>query len=255
MHTTPIRRIAAGITVVGASLMAFGLLSPAARPARPAATRRRSPATTTSSARRSQGEDYSEHKVNEQPSVGETTTYTFGNVQIVISGVGVVGGKMQFDWSATTIDGGDAGDARDPFFYDVVLVKAGGGGTESAATSTTTTPLAVSSDTDLESPKDSISHISFCFGALMVNPTTVARPTVGRPRVAPTDRWPDHWRRSRVAPATGGRGAADPGRRVRSSPSRQSLPVHRRQRPLARHHRRGAGPHRRRDLARSAATC
>ena len=65
---------------------------------------------------------------------------------------------MTFDWSATVADGDDAGTERDPFLIDRVLVKASTG-----ANMWTYDPPA-SSGTGLYSPKDSISHINFCFG-------------------------------------------------------------------------------------------
>jgi LPXTG-motif cell wall-anchored protein len=161
------RRIAVGTMVLGAALTAVGFLAPAA------SADHVEPEEITGDGNLTcaevEGEDFTgEHKINEQPD--NDTTYSFdidpgtpGNeVEIFISGLTTVDGKMQFDWSATTVDGDDDGTARDPFFYDAVIVKAGGLGTDSSGNLYLYDPE-VSTDTNLESPKDSISHVSFCF--------------------------------------------------------------------------------------------
>jgi LPXTG-motif cell wall-anchored protein len=170
------RRVAVGTMVLGAALATIGLLAPTASADHVNPT----PVTGDNNMKCDEvpNEDYiGEHKINEQPD--NDTTYSFdldpgtpGNeVEIFISGLTTVAGEMQFDWSATTVDGDDDGDARDPFFYDAVIVKAGGGGTESSGNLYTYNPE-VSTDTDLVSPKDSISHISFCFDGVGTTTTT-----------------------------------------------------------------------------------
>ncbi len=109
----------------------------------------------------------SDFKIDEQPPAGDSTWDTSeaeldepvpASLEIVISNLVSGGGTVTFDWSATVADGDDADTDRDPFLIDRVLVKAGPG-----ANMWTYDPAA-SSDTGLYSPKDSISHINFCFG-------------------------------------------------------------------------------------------
>ena len=83
---------------------------------------------------------------------------------VVITSADHSGGPATFDWAAFVADGDDAGTDPDAFPIDLVQVKAGPGGHRYAYDAPGAT-----SDTGMLSPKDSISHADFCFGAPVAN--------------------------------------------------------------------------------------
>ena len=166
MHATPIHRIAAGITLVGASLLAFGTFAPMAQAdTGPTPYEDKDDGEPGTRDCASYDPALIEFKIDSQPEDGD---YFEGDAEvkgdlpdgffISITGVDTTGDVVVFDWAAFVADGDDVDTDPDPFPIDIVLVKAGPGGIEY----TYTAPGAVS-DTDLESPKDSISHVTFCF--------------------------------------------------------------------------------------------
>jgi LPXTG-motif cell wall-anchored protein len=152
------RRFAAGTLALGTALMAFGYLAPTAQAAsvEPVAYEGNPPCA----------DGDNEFKINSQPADGTYDADTPGIEQkgdvpdgfyIEISNVVVVDEapkSVTFDWAAFV----DGDPDPTPFEIDYVLVKFGNGGLRYDY------DPAVSSDTGLASTKDSISHVSFCFG-------------------------------------------------------------------------------------------
>ncbi len=164
-RTTHARRLATAALVAGLALLTFGVVAPGASAvdSNPTFVDGANPKCTDQAV----GSFPSDFKIDQQPPDGDSTWTTAdavlaGDVPatlvIVISNLVQGGGTVTFDWSATVADGDDAGTERDPFLIDRVLVKASTG-----ANMWTYDPPA-SSGTGLYSPKDSISHINFCFG-------------------------------------------------------------------------------------------
>ena len=172
-RTTHARRLATAALVAGLALLTFGFVAPGASAAdsNPTFVDGANPTCPDQAV----GGFPSDFKIDQQPPDGDSTWTTAdaelaGDVPptlvIVISNLVQGGGTVTFDWSATVADGDDAGTERDPFLIDRVLVKASTG-----ANMWTYDPPA-SSGTGLYSPKDSISHINFCFGPHVSELTT-----------------------------------------------------------------------------------
>jgi LPXTG-motif cell wall-anchored protein len=172
------RRFGAGALITGAVFLALGVFAPAAQ------------------ADHVEADDYdgnpscadlgfpNEFKIDnipDLPAEGDYTPDTANTVEvgtipagftITIDNVEVLADHAEFDWAANADSG--------PVPLDAVLVKASNGGNAFVYNPD------VASDTDLQSVKDSISHISFCWGAAEAGTTTGGvAPTTGSQE--PTD--------------------------------------------------------------------
>ena len=163
--TTTRRRLGAATLGVGLALLAFGFIVPQASAVvtNPTFVDGANPKCDDVEV----GGFPTDFKIDQQPPDGDSTWTTAdadlagdvpASLVIEISNLVQANDTVTFDWSATVEDGDDAGTDRDPFLIDRVLVKASTG-----ANMWTYDPPA-SSGTGLYSPKDSISHINFCFG-------------------------------------------------------------------------------------------
>jgi LPXTG-motif cell wall-anchored protein len=155
--TTTRRRFGAGALLTGAVFLALGVMAPAAQadhveaddyPGNPSCADLLFP------------NEFRIDNIPDLPAEGDYTPATDNTTEvgtipagftITIDNVEVVGDLAEFDWAAKADSG--------PFPLDAVLVKASNGGNAYVYNPD------VASDTNLQSLKDSISHISFCWGA------------------------------------------------------------------------------------------
>ena len=169
--STTRRRIATGSVAIGLSLVAFGAFAPNAQ----ADTGPTEYGGNPNCAAVGFANEFKIDQINDLPAEGDYTPATANTVEvgtipagftITLDNVEVVGDNAEFDWAAKADSG--------PWPIDAVLVKASDGGN-----GYTYTAPGATSDIDLVSLKDSISHISFCWND-GEDPTT-GDPTTGDP--------------------------------------------------------------------------
>ena len=168
MHLTP-RLVGRGALAIGGALLAVGAFAPAAQADTGPVAYEDEGATRGCAF---YGANLLEFKIDAQPVAD--TDYAVGDSDVEVKpsedafpdgffihiGDVTAGTNMTVDWEAFVADGDDDGTDPDPFPIDIVLVKASNGGNEYKYDAPGAT-----SDDDLVSPKDSISHVTFCFDA------------------------------------------------------------------------------------------